>query len=224
MRLTSRRARDPGSLNDGLHLKFIWTVRQETMRWERKTTAADTQMIQTLPSPAAPCTLCGLISYIQHTSSLLPTFAAENNNRIIIWYNILKKKLCGKSFTDRKHEILRRQGVLKAHQWFGNAIFLSNITEISRAAGLEPDVVPKLSIVLWKVIKWSSHCKEKQQTSTISSRRWEVTHGPVDGAVGLLQLVGLSGRRDGGLRRHMLQAWLCDGFPKTTRRKDVIRK
>lgn len=34
------------------------------------------------------------------------------------------------------------------HQRFGKAVLLSNITEVSRAAGLKPDVLPKLSIVL----------------------------------------------------------------------------
>lgn len=62
-------------------------------------------MIQTLPSPAAPCTLCGLISYIQHTSSVLLTFAAENNNR---------KKLCSKSFTDRKYRNTEEPGIFRS--------------------------------------------------------------------------------------------------------------
>lgn len=81
---TSRTARHPGSRNDGLHLKLIWTAREETVRrWKRKLIIAVNA--QTLPSPAAPCTWCGLKSYKQHISSSLLTFAAENRINALIY-------------------------------------------------------------------------------------------------------------------------------------------
>lgn len=39
-------------------------------------------------------------------------------------------------------------GGATTHQWFGKAVLLSNITEVSGAAGLKPDVFPELSVVL----------------------------------------------------------------------------
>lgn len=40
------------------------------------------------------------------------------------------------------------QGGALAHQCFGDTVLLSYVAEISGAAGLEPDVIPELSVVL----------------------------------------------------------------------------
>lgn len=34
------------------------------------------------------------------------------------------------------------------HQWFSHAVLLSNVAEVSRAAGLKPDVVAEQGVVL----------------------------------------------------------------------------
>lgn len=135
-------ARDPGSLNDGLHLKLILTDREKKVR--RRKRMAEHRWA------------------VRHLLQLLHTHGVNRDltsSTFLPRYWLLLQKIKSKNVfslheksrepTQLTHEVyIWPQGGAKTHQGFGKAVLFSNITEVSGAAGLEPDVFPVRSIVL----------------------------------------------------------------------------